>query len=304
MTTNTDLEVSKIIQSLSGGEGSDHFSPSQLALPIPKWIINYFACTQAMRRQSVASYKMHFGNLTNNTAQRLVSKYIFMGDKRLEIQNRNLDEVFKDELAEIDKQEVRDEKDKWSREAMIELAKPCIQKTLEALKEIFKDDELQSERYVHDTPEGLYLDILGRVDYESNKAFAEMKSKPPYVRQTRNGFSMFTQKVPLEPDDNHIAQVSFYYAATKKTPHLFYVSDKEYIIFDSSHEKLRPEYLEYAYEQLVKKAFTIQRLLLLSGGKAEEMAKYVEPPDFNHPYYYKDLTEEQKQIIKNLWGII
>ena len=52
------------------------------------------------------------------------------------------------------------------------------------------------------------------------------------------------------------------------------------------------DYLEYVYEKMVNKAKTIQRLLLISEGKAAEMAKYVEPPDTNHPYYYKDLTEE------------
>jgi hypothetical protein len=66
-----DQEFTKIIKLLSGGDGSDHFSPSQLNLPIPKWMINYLCCTQEMRRKSIANYKMHFGNLTNNTAQRM-----------------------------------------------------------------------------------------------------------------------------------------------------------------------------------------------------------------------------------------
>jgi len=303
MTTNNE-KFYKISKSLSGGDGSDHYSPSQLLLPVPKWIINYFACTQDMRRQSIANYKMHFGNLTNNTVQRMLAKYLFMGDKRIEIQNRDRDEIFAEELAEINKNETKDEKDKWSRETMVDLAKPCIDQTLKAVKEIFKDAALQCERYVNNRPDGLFLDILGRIDYESDDKFAEMKSKPPNVRAGRNGFNIATQRLPEQPDDNHIFQVAFYYAATKKKPFLFYVNDNGYVIFDDTHEKLRSDYLEYAYQQLVKKAFTIQRLLLLSDGKPEEMAKYVEPPDFNHPYYYRDLTEEQKQIVKNLWGII
>jgi len=32
------------------------------------------------------------------------------------------------------------------------------------------------------------------------------------------------------------------------------------------------------------------------------MAQYVEEPDYNHPYYYKDLTPEQIEITKQLWG--
>jgi hypothetical protein len=61
MTTQKN-KLLKVMKTLSGGEGSDHFSPSQLLLPTAKWMINYFCCTQAMRRQSIASYKMLFGN--------------------------------------------------------------------------------------------------------------------------------------------------------------------------------------------------------------------------------------------------
>jgi hypothetical protein len=306
----TDQKLLKISKLLSGGEGSDHFSPSQLNLPLPKWIINYLCCTQHMRRKSIANYKMHFGNLTNNTAQRLVAKYLFIGDKKIEISNRNKDEIFKDELDKINEQEVRDEKDKWSREAMVEFAQPCIEQTTKAIKEIFGSQLIQSERYVSDSPKDLFIDLLGRIDYESNSSgspnssgiFAEMKSKPPYVRTNKNGFSISTQKLPDEPDDNHISQISFYYCATKKKPFLFYVNNDGYVIFDSTHEKLKLKYLEHVYEKMVRKALTIQRLLLISEGQAEEMAKYVEPPDLNHPYYYKDLTEEQQAITKQLWG--
>tara|TARA_R110002126_G_scaffold42957_2_gene123510 strand:- start:1469 stop:2374 length:906 start_codon:yes stop_codon:yes gene_type:complete len=297
-----DQEFTKIIKLLSGGDGSDHFSPSQLNLPIPKWMINYLCCTQQMRRKSIANYKMHFGNLTNNTAQRMLAKYLFVGDKKIEIKNRDRQDIFGDELDKITNQEIRDEKDKWSREAMVDFAKPCIDQTLKAVKEIFGTQPLQSERYVSHNPKDLFIDILGRIDYESMDKLAEMKSKPPYVRTGKKGYSISTQKLPEHPDDNHISQVAFYYCATKKKPYLFYVNDNGYVIFDNTHEKLQLDYLEYVYEKMVNKAKTIQRLLLISEGKAEEMAKYVEPPDTNHPYYYKDLTEEQQAITKQLWG--
>jgi len=301
MTTQKN-KLLKVMKTLSGGEGSDHFSPSQLLLPTPKWMINYFCCTQAMRRQSIASYKMHFGNLTNNTVQKLIAKYLFVGDKRIELTPRSKDEIFAEELEQINQQEIRDDKDKWSRENMIELAKPCIEQTLKAVKEIFGLQKLQCERYVHTSPDGLLMDILGRIDYESDNLFAEMKSKPPYVRTGKNGFSLYTQKLPEQPDENHVAQVAFYWKATKKRPYLFYVNDKEYKIFDYTNEKLTFDYLDYVYDKLVKKALMIQRLLLLSDGDPKVMAQYVEEPDYNHPYYYKDLTPEQIEITKQLWG--
>jgi hypothetical protein len=178
-----------------------------------------------------------------------------------------------------------------------------LNKQLKLFKEIFGLQKLQCRKICKTSPKDLFIDILGRIDYESQiTKFAEMKSKPPYVRTNKNGFSISTQKLPNEPDDNHISQISFYYCATKKKPFLFYVNNDGYVIFDSTHEKLKLKYLEHVYEKMVRKALTIQRLLLISEGQAEEMAKYVEPPDLNHPYYYKDLTEEQQAITKQLWG--
>jgi hypothetical protein len=301
MTTQKN-KLLKVMKTLSGGEGSDHFSPSQLLLSTAKWMINYYCCTQAMRRQSIASYKMLFGILTNNTVQKLIAKYLFVGDKRIELTPRSKDEIFAEEIEQINKQKIRDNKDKWSRENMIEFAKPCIEQTLKAVKEIFGLQKLQCERYVHTSPDGLFMDILGRIDYESDNLFAEMKSKPPYVRAGKNGFSLYTQKLPEQPDENHLAQVAFYWKATKKRPYLFYVNDKEYKIFDYTNEKLTFDYLDYVYDKLVKKALMIQRLLLLSDGDPKVMAQYVEEPDYNHPYYYKDLTPEQIEITKQLWG--
>jgi hypothetical protein len=133
----TDQKLLKISKLLSGGEGSDHFSPSQLLLSTAKWMINYYCCTQAMRRQSIASYKMLFGILTNNTVQKLIAKYLFVGDKRIELTPRSKDEIFAEEIEQINKQKIRDNKDKWSRENMIEFAKPCIEQTLKAVKEIY-----------------------------------------------------------------------------------------------------------------------------------------------------------------------
>jgi hypothetical protein len=54
--------------------------------------------------------------------------------------------------------------------------------------------------------------------------------------------------------------------------------------------------------QLVNKAFTIQNLLEVSKGNASQMAKLVEAPDLKN-FYYSDLTPEQIDITKQLWGL-
>jgi hypothetical protein len=49
-----DIKKVNVIKSkLSGGEGYDHFSPTQLTSPIAKYIIDYVMVNQEERRKSV-----------------------------------------------------------------------------------------------------------------------------------------------------------------------------------------------------------------------------------------------------------
>ena len=73
-----DIKKVNVIKSkLSGGEGYDHFSPTQLTQPIALYILNYVMVNQEERRKSTKGYKLHFGSSVNNVAQKCVAKYIF-----------------------------------------------------------------------------------------------------------------------------------------------------------------------------------------------------------------------------------
>ena len=287
---------------LSGGESYDHFSPSSLNIPIQKYIISYVCSTQAMRRQNKVGFKAHYGVLCGNVAQRLLSKYIFKAAEKEEVKPELFDKIFEHELSIINKNEPKDERDEQCRIDMIPSCKASIEQTLKLVKEVFGDEPLTSERYVHVTPQGLILDILGRIDFESENKFLELKSKPINFRKNKNGMGQIIQKLPNTIDDceeTYLKQVAFYWVANdrKKKPFLGYVSQEEYKIFEPEDDRL-----EYYYHQLVNKAFTIQNLLEVSKGQASQMAKLVEAPDLKN-FYYSDLTEEQVGIAKQLWGI-
>jgi len=285
---------------LSGGESYDHFSPSSLNIPIQKYIISYVCSTQAMRRQNKVGYKAHSGNLVGNVSQRLLSKYIFKAAEKEEVKPELFDKIFEHELSIINKNEPKDERDEQCRIDMIPSCKASIQQTLKLVKEVFGDEPLTSERYVHVTPQGLILDILGRIDFESENKFLELKSKPINFRKNKNGMGQIIQKLPNTIDDceeTYLKQVAFYWKATGKKGYLGYVNQEEYKIFEPEDDRL-----EYYYHQLVNKAFTIQNLLEVSKGQASQMAKLVEAPDLKN-FYYSDLTEEQVGIAKQLWGI-
>ena len=285
---------------LSGGESYDHFSPSSLNIPIQKYIISYVCSTQAMRRQNKVGYKAYYGALCGNVAQRLLSKYIFKAAEKEEVKPELFDKIFEHELAIINKNEPKDERDEQCRIDMIPSCKASIEQTLKLVKEVFGDEPLTSERYVHVTPQGLILDILGRIDFESENKFLELKSKPINFRKNKNGMGQIIQKLPNTIDDceeTYLKQVAFYWKATGKKGYLGYVNSEEYKIFEPEDDRL-----EYYYHQLVNKAFTIQNLLEVSKGQASQMAKLVEAPDLKN-FYYSDLTEEQVGIAKQLWGI-
>ena len=292
--------ASKIRSQLSGGQGYDHWSPSSLNIPVQKYIISYVCSTQEMRRKNKVGYKAHYGALCGNVAARLLSKYIFKAAEKEEVQPELFDKIFEHELELINKNEPKNAKDEQCRIEMIPSCKASIEQTLKLVKEVFGDETLTSERYVHVSHPGLILDILGRIDFESETKFLELKSKPINFRQNKNGLGQTIQKLPAGIDDcepTYMKQVAFYWKSTGKKAYLGYVNQEEYKIFEPEDDRL-----EYYYNQLINKAFTIQNLLEISEGDPKLMAKYVEMPDVKN-FYYSDLTEEQVDITKELWGI-
>ena len=97
-------------------------------------------------------------------------------------------------------------------------------------------------------------DILGKVDYLTDKVFIELKTKPPNIRKVKNKeeWTMSSQALPTEPTTDNLIQTSFYYMCTKKTPYLVYTNDKDHIIFDSTYELMKKDHLEYLYYKMVE----------------------------------------------------
>ena len=299
--------ANKIRQAMNGGKGYDHLSPSSLSIPLAKFFINYLMFTQEERRQQLASYKANYGNACNNPVQRTLCKYIFESGKKLKPKKQSLKENIAREFEIIDQIPARDERDAECRKEMKQYIEPTANQIIKAVKEIFGDQELMAERYVHDTPDGLILDILGRIDYESGPSYdalnnlidggsiMELKTKPINFRQTKNGLNAYKQKLPEEPDEAHLKQLAFYWHCTKKTPYLVYVNHEEYKIF-------KPEIPElmYQYDQMINKAFIIQNLLEISEADINKITQLVEPPDFKS-FYYSDLTPEQLEKTREAW---
>ena len=300
--------VKKAFSIYNGGKGLDHWSYSSTSTPFAKNLIGY-SFPQEIRRKFPFRYKANFGNLVNNVVQRMIADVIYKSktikqDDFTE-EDRSYQNCFKKELEIINEKEPVDAKDKFGREAMLKFAEDCIPITKKVVQDIIGKDKLVCERYVELKEFDMIKPVIGRIDYESQTKIIELKTKPPNLRKVKGKeeWNMITQDLPSEPTLENLTQTSFYYMTTKKIPYLVYVNDKDYVIFDQSHELMKADHLKYLYNKMIDKILLWEKMIMFCEGNIEKLALMCEPPDLNHFFYYKDLADEQKQLITKLWGI-
>ena len=301
-------KIEKAFSIFNGGEGLDHWSYSSTSTPLAKNIIGY-TFPQEVRRTFAFRYKANFGNLVNNVVQRMIADVIYKSktikqDKFTE-EERRYQNCLAAELEIMNEKPPVDAKDKFGREAMIKFAEDCIPITKKVVQDIIGKEKLVCERYVEQKEMTMIKPVIGRIDYESKIKFIELKTKPPNLRKVKGKeeWNMMTQDLPTEPTIENLTQTSFYYMATKKIPYLVYVNDKDYVIFDQSHELMKVDHLQHLYNKMIDKILLWEKMIMFCEGNIERLALMMEPPDLNHFFYYKDLADEQKQLINKLWGI-
>ena len=177
------MDLKKLYEKTNGGLGQDHFSFTQLSKtkPIGMWIVDYFVRDQKRRRADKKNFKLGYGSVSGNVAQRLIGKYVFKGAEREEIKNRDYNTIFNYEY-DLYKKESYDQRDDKIKEIVVDKLHDTIKNVLKVVKEIFGSKPLMCERYVSMSPQNLGIDILGRLDWEASHEFAEQKVKPPSVR--------------------------------------------------------------------------------------------------------------------------
>jgi hypothetical protein len=301
-------KIEKAFSIFNGGEGLDHWSYSSTSTPLAKNLIGY-TFPQEVRRTFAFRYKANFGNLVNNVVQRMIADVIYKSktikQDKFTKEERSYQNCFNKELEIMNEKLPVDAKDKFGREAMLKFAEDCIPITKKVVQDIIGKEKLVCERYVEQKEMTMIKPVIGRIDYESKTKFIELKTKPPNLRKVKGKeeWNMITQDLPTEPTIENLTQTSFYYMTTKKIPYLVYVNDKDYVIFDQSHELMKADHLEYLYFKMVEKILLWEKMIMFAEGKLETLAMMCEPPDLNHFFYYKDLADEQKQLITKLWGV-
>ncbi len=68
-------QMKEYFKNFNGGQGLDHWSPSS-SQNFTRFVLNY-SLPQELRRLFLIRYKAPFGNLVNNTTQRLTCEVLF-----------------------------------------------------------------------------------------------------------------------------------------------------------------------------------------------------------------------------------
>ena len=102
-TTMQRKDIIKAFSIFNGGKGLDHWSYSSTSTPFAKNLINY-TFPQQIRRTFAFRYKANFGNLVNNTVQRLIGNTIWKTEKQAMTEwDRDYKVSFEKELTYINK---------------------------------------------------------------------------------------------------------------------------------------------------------------------------------------------------------
>ena len=133
MILKEDL-IKKAFSFYNGGKGLDHWSYSSTSSPFAHNIIKYYF-PQLVRRGFPFRYPGDFGNLVNNTVQRMIADVLYIeGRERLTEWNR--DTAYEDELKEYHSKLPVDAKDKFGRKEVLNYVEPCIKLTKKLCKKL------------------------------------------------------------------------------------------------------------------------------------------------------------------------
>ena len=203
----------------NGGEGLDHWSYSSTSSPMAKNLISY-SFLEKIRRSWSWRYKPSFGNLVNNTVQKLIADVIYKSKTIKETKwDRDYQKCFDSELDIIKEKPPVDAKDEYARKEMISYAHDCIGVTKKVVKDLVGDEKLVCEQYVKHKEMTMIKPITGRVDYETKTKFIELKTKPPNIRKVKNKeeWTMSSQALPTEPTTDNLTDFVLLYVYKENT---------------------------------------------------------------------------------------
>ena len=281
--------------------GLNHHSPSQLNKIDGAWSYEYLYLTQEQRRKLPGNSKMFAGGQMGSAGQMTIGDFEWHGTKKLEI--KKYKSIFDKVLENFNAYIPVDEQDRNQHS----INRKGLALTYEQMKTAFKEVGLKApidcERTVSMNLPGCQLPCIGRIDYEDQDNFIELKTKWRFRKRGKPGaapsYPLYGIKKDISPE--FLLQVAFYAVASGKKPHLVIVNEKEFKIFNQNNmEAFQPNNLKKIVSKMAMVALRRERLMERHAGKAT-FVQDIEPT-FDHPYYWNFGGDHKQQAMK-LWGI-
>jgi len=281
--------------------GLNHHSPSQLNKIDGAWSYEYLYLTQEQRRKLPGNSKMFAGVQMGSAGQMTIGDYEWHGTRKVEIKKHK--NIFDKVLENFNAYLPVDEQDRNQHS----INRKGLALTYEQMKTAFKEVGLKApidcEHTVSMNLPGCQLPCIGRMDYEDQDNFIELKTKWRFKKRGKPGaapsYPLYGIKKDISPE--FLLQVAFYAVASGKKPHLVIVNEKEFKIFNQNNmEAFQPNNLKKIVSKMAMVALRRERLMERHAGKAT-FVQDIEPT-FDHPYYWNFGGDHKQQAMK-LWGI-
>lgn len=264
--------------------GLEHFSPSQLNLPIANWLFDYLYLSKEERREKKVGENAAYGTSVHNAVQAILCH------------GQSKDDAVQSALLDFDFHPADESPEK--REKFRELISPAVESGVELLYDLFLN--ARDEERISITLDGVAIPVIGYVDIIGDEYFCECKTKAPRLGPIKKDGtrSWVRPSMPKQPEWNHLQQVAVYWKATGLTPTLAYISASGSHMFTPDNcDQLKEESLEFALNELRQKALIRQNLISVSTDP--KVLAGLMDPDFKHPFYWNhQFKDKAKELFK------
>ena len=284
----------------------NHHSPSQINAADDMWGYKYLYLTQEERRNLPINSKMHSGVCIGDMGQYEVGNYIWKfvkGKGLVKTEIPKTKKIFEKVLDKFDAYQPSTDEDKLSHQENKKGLALTFHQLKQSLKEIGLKDPIECERSVSLELPGCQLPVIGRVDFEDENNFVELKTKwYKKNRPRKDGSSSYS--VPKIDEgymgwNEHILQVAFYYLATGKKPHLLVINPESYNIFTPDNcEDLKPENLKKLINKMRVVCKRREEIMERHSGKTTWVEDIF--PDFDH-FFWRGMGDHLTAAMR-LWG--
>ena len=284
----------------------NHHSPSQINAADDMWGYKYLYLTQEERRNLPINSKMHSGVCIGDMGQYEVGNYIWKfvkGKGLVKTEIPKTKKIFEKVLDKFDAYQPSTDEDKLSHQENKKGLALTFHQLKQSLKEIGLKDPIECERSVSLELPGCQLPVIGRVDFEDENNFVELKTKwYKKNRPRKDGSSSYS--VPKIDEgymgwNEHILQVAFYYLATRKKPHLLVINPESYNIFTPDNcEDLKPENLKKLINKMRVVCKRREEIMERHSGKTTWVEDIF--PDFDH-FFWRGMGDHLTAAMR-LWG--